>query len=270
MADTKNSSTLPSENWLLKIEQPKDQKKMGWVSPQYTISRTVKLDTETILENRCLSLSAPVPEMEAYRLLRSLIIRRSETDGGNTLMITSAIPGEGKTLTSINLALTFAMEFSHTVFLVDCDLRQQNIHKVMGYESNKGLANYFIDSEPLPNLIVWPSIEKMTVISGGKTINKGSEFLGSPGMKSLVEDIKNRYPDRFIIFDVPPVLSVADALALVPYVDYIIVVVRSGYTPARDIKNAIQMLPKEKVLGMVLNGQKPSPKSYYAGYYPEK
>jgi protein-tyrosine kinase len=240
------------------------------ISPRYHLSRSVELVPETVLDNRCVAFSGPTPELESYRLLRTRIMSRMRVDGGNTLMVTSAIPGEGKTLTSVNLAMTFAREFDQTVLLVDCDLRQQNVHRVLGYESNKGLADFFVDSESLPNLIVWPGIERMTVISGNRTLDTGSEYLGSPVMRALVHDMKNRYQDRIIIFDVPPLLCVADALSLVPSVDYVLMVVRAQYTQASEIEKALKMLPREKLLGTVLNRGESVPRSYYEGYYPDK
>lgn len=263
MATANNPSSSPVEHLQEQVTRPRDQGKMGWVSPSYTVSRSVELVPEKVIENRCVAFSGQVPEMEAYRVLRTRIMRRIGTDGGNTIMVTSAIPGEGKTLTSINLAMTFAREFSQTVLLVDCDLRRQRIHQVLGYESEKGLADFFIDAEPLPNLIVWPGIEKMTVISGGRTIAASSEFLGSQGMKGLVEDMKNRYKDRYVIFDAPPILIGADTMALAPLVDSIVVVVRAGHTSAKDLQSALGMLPKEKVVGMVLNRGVSSEQDYY-------
>ena len=229
--------------------------KMGWHSPSYTVSRSVTLDPKTVLGNRCVAFDGSAPEVERYKMLRTQIMRRSEQYGGNTVMVTSAVPGEGKTLTAINLAMTFAKEFSQTALLVDCDLRQQRIHEVLGFDGSKGLADHLMDGEPLANLIVWPGIEKLTVISGGKTIAGSSEFLGSPGMKSLVEEMKTRYPERYVIFDLPPVLSGADTLAFAPLVDHIVLVVQAGRTAAGDIRKALQLLPPEKVVGLVLNRQ---------------
>jgi protein-tyrosine kinase len=168
-------------------------------------------------------------------------------------MITSALPGEGKTLTSCNLALTFAKEFDQTVLLVDSDLRQQKVHEYLGYESEKGLSNYLQNGTSLSDLIVWPGVEKLTVISGGNTVMASSELLNSPRMKDLVKDLKSRYPDRYVLFDVAPVLAGADAMAFAPQVDYIILVVRAGSTSIEDVKLALDLLPRKKVLGVVLN-----------------
>jgi non-specific protein-tyrosine kinase len=231
-----------------------EQGRMGWVSPNYSVSKSVSLNQATLLENRCIAINGLAPEIEAYKVLRAQIINHAKNSGGNTLMVTSALPGEGKTLTSINLALTFAKEFSQTALLVDCDLRRQMIHEYLGYNGSKGLADYLTNNEELENLIVWPGIEKLTIISGGETVSGSSELLGSPGMKTLVHEMKSRYPERFIIFDVPAVLTSSDALAFAPLVDFIAVVVRpDGNTSAKDVQKSLQMLPQEKIIGLVLN-----------------
>lgn len=246
-----------------------EQKKTGWVSPEYTVSRAVTLDREKMVANRCVALDPESLEVECYRVLRTQILQRTEGKGGNAVMITSALPGEGKTLTAINLALTFAKAFSQTVLLVDADLRLQRIHEIMGYESGKGLVEYLLDGCPVSELMVWPGVEKLTVISGGRTIGESSELLGSPGMATLVADMKNRYPDRYVLFDVAPVLAGADAISLAPLVDHIVFVVEAGRTSARDVDRALRLLPKEKILGLVLNRHKPTKKdaTYYPKYY---
>ena len=197
-------------------------------------------------------------------MLRTKILQRAREKGGNTLMVTSALPGEGKTLTAINFAFTVAREFKQTVLLVDCDLRQQNVYRVLGIPSEKGLVDYLLDHFPVKDLIIWPGVEKMTLISGGQTLEGSSELLASPKMKDLVAEMKTRYPDRFVIFDVPPVLSAADALAFAPLVDHVVMVVQAGKTPLPDVKKALEMLPREKILGIVLNRHDEiSPKYYY-------
>lgn len=238
----------------LPLIRPLDQERMGWISPVYTTSRSVTLSPRTLAANRCVGYQHESQELEFYRVLRTHILQRT-AGGGVTVMVTSALPGEGKTLTAINLAFTFAREYKQTALLVDCDLRQQQIHEVLGYPGGKGLVDHLIDDCPIQELFVWPGVEKLTVISGGKTVKDSSELLGSPGMKDLVADMKNRYPDRYVFFDAPPVLSGADALAFAPFVDYILVVVRAGSTDLQDVDKALKLLPGEKVLGLVLNGQ---------------
>jgi non-specific protein-tyrosine kinase len=235
--------------------RPMDQEKMGYVSPSYTVSRSVTLNPQVLAANRCVGFQQDSREMEFYKVLRTQILQRT-SGGGSTVMVTSALPGEGKTLTAINLALTFAKEFKQTALLVDCDLRQQQIHKMLGFPSEKGVVDYLLNNCPIQELFVWPGVEKMTVISGGKTVKDSSELLGSPGMKNLVTDMKNRYPDRYVFFDVPPLLTSADSLAFAPFVDYILVTVQAGQTSLQDVNKALRLLPGEKVLGLVMNRQK--------------
>jgi non-specific protein-tyrosine kinase len=229
------------------------KEKIGWVSPHYHSSRSVSLDAGLIYENRCTALQPHAPENDHYRVLHSHILRQTGREGEVTIMVTSALPGEGKTLTAINLAATFAQEFGQTALLVDCDLKQQSIHEMLGYQSDKGLSDHLLDDCPVAELMVWPGVEKLTIISGGRRMTSGSALLGSPRMKSLVEDLKGRYPERYVFLDAPPLLFGADALALIPLVDYVLVVVQAGKTSADDVKKAVGLIPEGKVLGLVLN-----------------
>ncbi|MGB5156576.1 polysaccharide biosynthesis tyrosine autokinase [Desulfobacterium sp. N47] len=195
-------------------------------------------------------------------MLRTRILRRTKERGGRSIMITSALSGEGKTTTAINLSLTFAKGFEQTVMLVDCDFRKQCVHEVMGFNSDRGLLDHLLDDMPLSDLIVWPGIEKLTVISGGKTIQESSEVIASPRMRELDSEMKNRYPERYVIFDVPPLLVGTDAMTFAPLVDWIIMVVQAGKTSMAEVNKAMQMLPKEKVLGLILNRQTAQAEAY--------
>jgi non-specific protein-tyrosine kinase len=246
---------------------PEGMDRVGWVSPDYTISRLVKLDPGLVRNNRCVANHESSPEMEQYRVLRTRILHRTSNGSGKIVMITSSIPGEGKSLTAINLAFTFARDYDLTALLVDCDLKQQSIHKLLGFASDRGLADHLLHGHPLADLMVWPDVEKLTIISGGNSVGASSELLGSPTMRHLVAEMRDRYPNRYIFLDTPPVLAGADAMALAPLVDHILFVVQSGRTPLQDIRKALHLLPKEKILGLVFNRQ-PADQiiPYYSGY----
>ena len=261
--DTANSREKEAHDTMTNTD---NKNKAGWVSPVYSDSKTIKVDTQIAIENRIVGMIPDSPEIDFYKVLRTQIQHRTRDKGWNTIMVTSVNPGEGKTLTSINLAITFAKEFNQTVLLVDSDLMRQNIHKYLGFENDKGLIDYLIDDRPLKDFIVWPSIDKLTLISGGRTIHDSSELLGSPRMKNLINEMKTRYPDRYVFFDVPPILGGADAIVLAPLVDSIIIVVAEGRTSIHDIKKALQLLPNEKLLGFVLNRQKFPLANYYYDY----
>jgi len=250
---------------------PEDRAKAGWVSPVYSRSQCLRVDINAALENRCVAMLPDTPEAEPYKVLRTKILHRTLDRNCNTMMVTSALPGEGKTLTAINLGLTFARHFNHTVLLVDCDLRKPSIHRYLGLPGEKGLVDCLLDGVNISDLMIWPCIEKFTVISGGRPFGESAELLGSPRMKEVLAEMKGRYPDRYVILDVPPVLSTADALAFAPLVDYIIMVTQAGKTPLPDVQKALEMLPKEKILGIVLNRHdEPQKEYYYSKKYPKK
>jgi len=237
------------------IQEPcQDYVTAGWVSPVYTQSRPVKLNPQALSENRCVGFRPESAEFEHYRMLRTHILQKTGGQGA-TIMVTSAGAGEGKTLTAINLSFVFAREFKQTVLLVDCDLRRQQIYQRLGFSGEKGLVDNLIDGVPIPDMMVWPGVEKLTVISGGKTVTNSSELLGSLGMKNMVTGMKARYPERYVFFDAPPLLTSADSLVFAPLVDYILVVVQAGKTSIQDVNKALKLLPGEKVLGLVMNRQ---------------
>lgn len=250
-----------------KSRKPLKQPAEEWRPPVYSESARIELNTERILDNRCICIEPNSAEIDCYKVLRTKIQLLTREKGWNTVMITSPQPAEGKTLTSVNLSLTFAKVYNQTVLLVDCDLRNQNIHKVLGFPSDSGLMDYLKKDQPLEKLIVWPGIDKLTLISGGKTIDNSSELLGSPRMETLVQEMKSRYDDRYIIFDTSPVLIGDDALTLAHYVDCIIMVADVGRTSMKEVKRALEMLPKEKFLGFVLNRQTEALSEKYYNYY---
>lgn len=236
-----------------------------WVSPDYCECDCLELEPEKAGDNRCVSLFPDAFETESYKVLRTQVLQRTQHHGWNTLMITSARPGEGKTITAINLALTFARDLHQTTLLVDCDLRRQKIHDYLGLSTGKGLADYLLDDRPIQELIVWPGVDSLTLISGGRTIRDSAELIASPKMKTLVAEMKTRYDDRYVFFDVPPLLESADAFTFAPFIDAILMVVEVGRTPINDVKKGLELIPQEKFLGFVLNRHKTAAKSYDNG-----
>ncbi|MCX5807647.1 MAG: polysaccharide biosynthesis tyrosine autokinase [Proteobacteria bacterium] len=247
-----------------------EKQKAGWVSHTYTKSRAIELDTEFCMENRCIAMQSETPEMDSYRVLRTHILQMTKHGTGNTIMVTSALPGEGKSTTAINLAFALAKDYKQTVLLVDCDLRRQSVHHRLGIKSGKGLIDYLLNDTPVSELILWPGIEKLTIISGGRPFLESSELLGSLKMQELVEDMKNRYPDRYVLFDAPPILASADSLTFIPLVDHVLLVVQAEKTSVDDVQKAVELIPKEKMLGIVLNRVKSPSSLGYSMYYPSR
>jgi non-specific protein-tyrosine kinase len=236
-------------------------------SPLHLQSRQVTLDPKIIKKNRIVCLSPDSRENDLYKGIRTQIIKRMSDDQSRTLMITSALPGEGKTMTSINLAITFAKDKNHSVLLVDGDLRRQQINKQLGYPSEGGLVDYLVDDKPLQELIVWPGVEKLSIISGGRTVEDSTELLSSFKMQDLMSEIKGRYDNRYILLESPPILSCPDTAAFSPLVDAIVMVVESGRTTIEEIKKAMKLIPAEKFLGFILNKNKGYGLDEYKYYY---
>ena len=226
----------------------------AWHPPDYSESACVIADPQHLVKNKCVCIGKSSPVVDAYKVLRTKIDQVAKTKGWKTIMVTSPRPREGKTLTAINLALSFAKAYNQTVLLVDCDLQHQWIHRLFGIEGVSGLMDHLEKDVPLKDIIVWPGIEKITFISGGTwEAANSAEILGSPKMAHLVQELKTRYADRYVLFDTPPVLGSADALSLAPMIDCILLVVEQGRTAMRDIEQALEVIPKEKFLGFAMN-----------------
>jgi len=253
-----------SERVAENIRQPA-KKDHVWHAPEYDDSQRVSIDLKHAEKLRCVGLFPDMEESDFYSVVRTQIQNITQEKGWNTIMVTSAQPGEGKTVTSINLSLSFAKAYNQTVLLVDNDLRRQNIYRYFGIQSKYGLIDHLTKEVPVSKLIQWPGIDKIVFISGGKTVSSSSELMGSPQMKNMVNEVKSRYVDRYVFFDTPPLLVGADAMTFAPLVDGIVMVVEANKTAKEDIQRALDLIPEEKFLGFILNREKRSAKSYY--YY---
>ena len=193
--------------------------------PVYTQTQVVTLDESDLEKHRVLMFLDDPQARDCYNLLRTQILQRTLDEGLNTLMVTSVLAGEGKTITAINLAVSIAREVKQTVLLVDTDLRNPKIHEYLDCNMGKGLSDYLQDDVPVAELLVNPGLDNMVVFPAGKPLHGSTEILGSPKMERLVQEMKRRYPERYVIFDCPPVLTVSDALIFSSYVDGVILVV---------------------------------------------
>ena len=221
---------------------------------RYTATRTVPVRLEDLRRQRIITGHDDSQVREAYKILRTQILQRTKAEQKNTLMVTGALPNEGKTLTAINLAISLSHEVDKTVLLVDADLRFPSVHTFFGLPPGPGLVDYLAGDTSLPNLLVHPQgFDKLVILPGGTAVAGAAELIASPMMGNLVRELKHFYPDRYVLFDLPPVLSYADPLAFAPFVDGIILVVEMGKTPREDIQKCVDLLKNFPVLGLVLN-----------------
>ncbi len=223
------------------------------VKIEYTSSKIIEINHDILIKNHIITWNDQIKETDYYKIIKTQIQQKLKLNGWNTLAVTSPRSGAGKTTTTINLALSIAKDHDMTVMLVDCDLKNQQIHKLLGYQSDYGITDHLLDNVPFEKLIVCPNINRLTVISGGKTLTGSTEILGSNKMELTVNELKNRYDNRYIIFDVPSILDGADTLAFMPYIDSVLLTVENDKTKHSDCELAIQLIDKTKLIGLVVN-----------------
>jgi len=230
--------------------------------------RTITINSD----NRLLpTISEPQSAIsEQYRKLKNNLVRLTNEDKfRNLLMVTSAIPGEGKSLTAVNLAISMAQEYDLTVLLIDADLRRPSIHEYLGFEQSIGLSDCLLDSLDISEAIIKTDINKLSVISAGREVPKPLELFASKKMQELMLQIKNRYDDRYVIIDTPPLLPFAETRTLAQIVDGIVFVVQEGVVPRESVLEAMEILKGCPIMGVVLNDStSASTDSYhYSRYY---
>ena len=193
---------------------------------------------------------------EQFRRLRTHVLRLSVSDPPKTIMVTSATAGEGKTFVSANLAAGIAHDLHFHALLVDCDLRSPSLSQWFGVQNGHGLSDYLVGKGQLSELLIKTEMEKLTLLTGGSAQAKPAELIGSRKMEALVQELKSRYNDRYIILDATPLLATSEPEVLARLVDGIVIVVRAGVTPRETLKQAIASLDPKKILGFVLNDVK--------------
>jgi protein-tyrosine kinase len=223
------------------------------VNPTYECTRVVIVDQDHLARHKVVSACAENPVSDQIKILRSEILDGLSKLKGNSFLVTSARDGEGKTLTAINLAISIAQELDRTVLLVDANLRRPAVHLYLGLEENPGLSDYLQNKADISNLLVNPGIKKLTVLQAGKPLANSSELLAAPRMEKAAKEMKARYPDRMIVFDTPPVLTSADALALGRFVDGVVLVVEAEKTSKEDLARVVELLKGRPIVGTVLN-----------------
>jgi len=230
---------------------------------KYSETKIKKIDDHVLKKGKVISLFHDLEKVDQIKTLRTQILNKLKEIGGNSLLITSANPYEGKSFTAINLGVSIAQELHRTVLLVDCDLKNHsNHHKsfgkdFFGTQMNEGLSNYLLEQAELQDLLINPGIERLVLLPSGKPLPNSAEMLGSIRMEMLVNDIKCRYPDdRIVIFDSTSLLTSADPLILTRFVDGILLVVEEERTTTEDLKEVTELLKDKPVIGTVMNKSK--------------
>jgi exopolysaccharide/PEP-CTERM locus tyrosine autokinase len=210
-------------------------------------------------------------EAEQFKILRTNLLFAESGKTPRSLLITSTMPGEGKSFVAVNLAVSIARHVNWNVLLIDCDLRRPNIHRRFGYTDVPGLSDYLSNGKALQSLLLKTDIEKLTILPAGKPPENPSELLSSDRMAGLLEEVTARYQDRLVILDSPPPKLTAESGALARYVDGILLVVKYNGTPKDIVTEMINKLGRNKIIGAVINnfdaGRGRYRKKYYGGEY---
>ena len=194
---------------------------------------------------------------ESFRVLRSRILHpHDDRPVPRTIMVTSALPKEGKSFVSANLGMMLAQGVDQHSLLVDCDLRIPTLAGLFGVSSDAGLADYLQGTSGIVDLIQKTSVEKLSILPGGRPPVNPAELIGSARMHDLIEELSVRYDDRFIIFDSPPSQAASESIVLSQIVDGVVLVVRYGTSGAAAVKKIIEEIGAHKIIGVIFNGHK--------------
>lgn len=244
------------------------------VNPPKRTQRSVVLDFERLRAMGMLVPDARRSQIkEEYRHIKRPLLMNAAGKGAtlaehaNLIMVTSSRPGEGKTFTACNLALSIAAERDRTVLLVDADVIKPSIAKTLGFEAGQGLVDLLIDEQlELADVLVDTNVPSLTVLPAGSTHHLSTELLASENMAKLAAEMSSRYSDRIIIFDSPPLLVTTEASVLATLAGQIAMVVEASRTHQSQVQEALALLDPNQIVGFVLNKAQRILGADYYGY----
>ena len=259
--DTKHAQWREPVHPVIKKDQSVASETAAIQSPEMSMSRRVEINLDVLTASGYIRPDAPRSRLsDEFRVIKRPLIDNAMGKGaapiknGNLIMVTSALPGEGKTFTAANLAISIAMELDNTVMLVDADVARPALLGRMGLDPAKGLLDVLVDdSSSLSQVLLRTNIEKLTILPSGTAHPRATELLASDAMVRLLDDMSRRYPDRIIIFDSPPLLVTTEARALASRMGQVVVVVKSEGATHSDVKHALAAIEGCPIRLMLLN-----------------
>ena len=232
------------------------------ISRQSPVARSyVELDLANLAKAGFVTPDIPRSRIaDEFRIIKRPLIANASGKSavpirnGNLIMVTSAVPGEGKTFSAINLAMSLAMELDQTVLLVDADVARPSLPRVLGLPAGKGLLDALENkSFNLDDALIRTNVEKLTILTSGTAHTNATELLASDAMIRLLDDIAGRHPDRLVIFDSPPLLVTTESRVLASYMGQIVFVVQAEVTLQSDVKRALATIEACPVKMILLN-----------------
>lgn len=224
------------------------------------VSRQVDLDLKALTAAGFVTPNAPRSQMaDQYRVIKRPLISNARGKGpavlkhGNLIMVTSALAGEGKSFTSVNLAMSIAAELDNTVMLVDADVARPSVLRMLGLPPGPGLLDLLEGTADMSRVLLKTNIDKLTLLPSGTPHARATELLASEAMHALLDDMALRYPDRIIIFDSPPLLLTTESRVLATHMGQVVMVVQADRTLRSDVQHALSTIDACPVRMVLLN-----------------
>ncbi|HEY2863952.1 MAG TPA: XrtA-associated tyrosine autokinase [Casimicrobiaceae bacterium] len=240
--------------------------------------RQIEIDLDRLKTRGFVTPDAPKSQIaDEFRVIKRPVIHNARRTGetairnGNLIMVTSALPGEGKTFTAVNLALSVAMELDTTVLLVDGDVAHPELPRVLGTPGSPGLLELLTtDDLDVSDAILRTNVENLSVLPAGAHHRRATELLASEQMAIVLHELAMRYPDRIVIFDSPPLLPTTEARALALHMGQIVMVVAADSTRQHAVNLALATIENCPIVLMMLNKADKTDVGTYYGYYADE
>jgi len=217
------------------------------------VKTDVLYDDNHIDKNMVTLLKPQSFEAEQFKILRTNLLFPSSGKSPRTIMVTSSMPDEGKSWISANLAISIAQGIQEHVLLIDCDIRRPCIHTQFGFGDVPGLSDHLSKGIPVSSLLLKTKVNKLSILPGGNPYYNPSELISSQRMSRLLQEVKYRYSDRFIVIDSPPPRLTAESSALSRQVDGVLLVIEYGRTSREMVSDLVNTIGKDKIIGVVFN-----------------
>lgn len=238
------------------------------------MSKNVTLDLDVLSAAGIVTPNAPRSFLaDQFRLIkRPLLANAKRKDAGalrhgNLIMVTSSLAGEGKSFSSVNLAMSIAMELDNTVMLVDADVARPSVLRMLGLPPSPGLLDLLEGNTDMQSVLLKTNIDKLTILPSGTPHPKATELLASDAMTALLDDMAQRYPDRIIIFDSPPLLLTTESRVLASQMGQVVMIVQADKTLQSDVQHALSTIKNCSHINLVLNKTRGASAGGYAYGY---
>lgn len=237
-------------------------------------AKVVRIDFERLAAMQYVDPATPQSQIaNEFRVVKRPLLlgvasNTAATERSNLIMVTSSVPGEGKTFVAVNLAISLAMEVDRTVLLVDADVARPSVLSRLGLPPSDGLLDLLSNpSLDFSDVLLRTNIDKLSILPPGSQQARATELLASDGMRRLLDEMAGRYPDRIIVFDAPPLLPSPEARVLATHMGQVIVVVEADRTPEKSLLQALATVEScPRVLPLLNKVARSEVGSYYANY----